>query len=142
MKHLIKPIAASLIMLSLSACSVYMAATQEDAKDMTALNKGAPRALILGKLGQPITTETNKAGNRVDYFSFTDGYKGGTKAARAVTHGVLDIATLGLWEIIGTPIEGVADGDQINAEVTYGENNTVESYKVFANGELVKVVNE
>jgi hypothetical protein len=33
---------------------------------------------------------------------------------RAVMHGVLDVATFGLWEVAGTPIEGSANKDKIS----------------------------
>ena len=41
---------------------------------------------------------------RVDLYEYEIGNK--PSAGRAIGHGVMDILTLGLWEIIGTPIEG------------------------------------
>ena len=32
--------------------------------------------------------------------------KGGGNYVRAVGHGVLDVMTCGLWEVVGTPVEG------------------------------------
>jgi hypothetical protein len=32
--------------------------------------------------------------------------KSGVTYARAVGHGVADVATFGLWEVVGTPVEG------------------------------------
>jgi hypothetical protein len=39
---------------------------------------------------------------------------------RAVAHGTMDVITFGLWEIIGTPIEGFS-GDTYRLAVTYNE---------------------
>lgn len=39
---------------------------------------------------------------------------------RAVMHGLLDVATLGIWEVAGTPIEGAYDKKKYYAiRVTY-----------------------
>jgi hypothetical protein len=46
--------------------------------------------------------------------------------ARAVGHGVLDVMTLGLWEVAGTPIEGSLSNDKeyIVAKATYSNKST------------------
>jgi hypothetical protein len=36
----------------------------------------------------------------------------------------MDVLTLGVWEIVGTPIEGV-QGDKYHATVVYDENDRV-----------------
>ena len=130
-----------LITLSLfiSSCSVYMAATQKDAKDLSILNKGSPRSLVLGKLGQPVVTE-KEDGKKTDFFNFTQGYSGGTKAVRAVGHGVMTVLTMGIWEVIGTPIEGVADGQKMTAEIEYDKDDKIDKVKLFSDGDLVKVI--
>ena len=42
-------------------------------------------------------------------------------------HGVADIATLGLWEIVGTPIESSFDGKNTAYQITYDENGNVKT---------------
>jgi outer membrane protein assembly factor BamE (lipoprotein component of BamABCDE complex) len=116
-----------------------MAANQPGRKDVSILNPGTPRSLVMGKLGQPINSEKNN-GIRTDYFNFQQGYSGGSKAVRAVGHGVMSVLTIGLWEVLGTPIEGVADGQQMTIEVKYDKEDNVTSAKIFADGDLVKVV--
>ncbi|MFA5956690.1 hypothetical protein [Hyphomicrobium sp.] len=101
-----------------------MAAHQPDAKDLTVLSAGQPRANLIAELGPPVSTQVDK-GVRTDIFSFTQGYSGGAKAGRAVLHGAADIATLGLWEAVGTPTEGYFKGSQLSAEVTYDEHDRV-----------------
>ena len=48
----------------------------------------------------------------------------GCPSRRAVGHGTADFLTLGLWEVVGTPIEGVANGTEMTVEVAY-ENDRV-----------------
>jgi hypothetical protein len=117
-----------LIALSLglsSGCSVYMASHQPDKKDTTLLKPGTPRSLLLTEFGQPVSSET-KEGKRVDVFSFVQGYSQGTKSIRAIFHGVADVFTLGLWEVVGTPTESALNGDKLMYEVTYDANDRVE----------------
>ncbi|MFH1217811.1 MAG: hypothetical protein V1706_15050 [Pseudomonadota bacterium] len=43
---------------------------------------------------------------------------------RAVMHGLLDLATLGIWEVAGTPMEGSYNKDEYYAiRVTYEPNS-------------------
>lgn len=47
---------------------------------------------------------------------------------RAVMHGLLDVATLGVWEVAGTPIEGAAHKDKyMIVSVLYGKDMTAKS---------------
>ncbi|MEC9292624.1 MAG: hypothetical protein VX730_09505 [Pseudomonadota bacterium] len=112
--------------ITLSGCSVFMAAKQPDAKNLDLMAAGTPRALLLAEFGLPIVSE-EQDGKKVEIFKFVQGYSAGAKAGRAVFHGAADIATLGLWEVIGTPTEGVFDGDEVVYQVTYNKDNMVES---------------
>ena len=77
-------------------------------------------------------------GNKVDIFAFTQGYSEGAKAVRAVFHGVADVLTLGLWEVVGTPVEAVADGTAVKVEVCYDEDDKVDFIKVLKGEEALK----
>jgi hypothetical protein len=112
--------------MSGGGCSVYMAANQPSQKDLSILSKGQPRPKLIAEFGQPLHTEV-KDGVRKDIFTFTQGYHGGVKAGRAILHGVADVATLGLWEAVGTPAEGYMNGTQLSAEVTYDAQDIVAS---------------
>ena len=48
------------------------------------------------------------SGQREEFFKGR-AKKGDFGAGRAVVHGVLDVATLGLWELAATPIEGTIE---------------------------------
>jgi hypothetical protein len=105
-------------------CSVYMAANQPDKKDLGVLKSGTPRNAVLAELGTPIET-TTRSGAKVDVFTFTQGYSGVEKGGRAVLHGAADVLTLGLWEVVGTPIEGYANGTKVSVEVSYDREERV-----------------
>jgi hypothetical protein len=109
----------------LNACSAYEAANQPDAKNLDLLKPGTERALLIAEYGKPIQSEIGRSGDRVEIFTFVDGYSSANKAGRAVFHGAADVMTLGLWELIGTPMEGHYKGKKMSVEVTYDKNDRV-----------------
>lgn len=120
---------SSATILSHSGCSVFMAAKQPDKKNLALLNPGTQRPLLIAEFGSPIHTET-KDGNKVDVFSFVQGYSTGAKTGRAVFHGAADVFTLGLWEVVGTPTEAAFDGQNMAVQVQYDANDRVTSSTV------------
>ncbi len=122
--RVLRAMCAVCIVTWLAGCSAYMAANQPGPKELSLFTKGTPRAKLIAEFGPPINTET-KNGARVDIFKFTHGYSSGVRAGRAILHGAADVATLGLWEIVGTPTEGYMNGTQLSAEVTYDAQDTV-----------------
>jgi hypothetical protein len=95
-----------------------MAANQPDLRDLSVLTAGTRRQAIIAELGQPVTSRLVGM-NRVDLFTFTQGYSKEAKVGRAFAHGTLDVATGGVWEIAGTPTEAVFSGKKLSYEVTY-----------------------
>jgi hypothetical protein len=61
------------------------------------------------------------------FFLFKQGYGKAAKFGRMMFHGVADVATLGLWEIIGTPVESGFDGNNIAYQITYDQNDNVKT---------------
>lgn len=108
-----------------SGCSVYMAANQPPAKNIDLFKVGTPRSALLAEFGYPTSSE-DKGGKKYDIYRFTQGYSGGAKAGRAVAHGVASVLTLGLWEVIGTPVEAINSGDLTAYEVGYGSDDRVD----------------
>lgn len=108
-----------------SGCAVYMAANQPGKKDMKVLAAGMPRDAVISELGAPISSEMDN-GKRVNIFKFTQGYSDGNKAIRAVGHGVADVFTLGLWEVVGTPAEATINGKEVAVKVIYDQANKVD----------------
>lgn len=112
-------------MLLSSGCSVFMAAKQPDKKNVDLFKVGTPRSMLLAEFGLPTVSEI-RDGKKHEIYKFIQGYSTGAKAGRAVFHGAADILTLGLWEIIGTPTEGVFSGDEMAYEVSYDNDSRVD----------------
>jgi hypothetical protein len=112
--------------ISLSGCAVFMAAKQPDKKDLDLMRVGMHRNVLISEFGEPISVnEVN--GSKTEIFRFVDGYGTGAKVGRAVGHAAADVFTLGIWEVVGTPVEGEFDGDRVSYQVSYDKNNIVTS---------------
>ena len=121
----------------LTSCSVYKASSNEgvsvsDVKDCR--NK-----LCLLSQGMQCI-ETRESEGKVTEIYKAVARKSGANYLRAAGHGVLDVCTLGLWEVAGTPIEGAADNNRgyIIVRVTRGSNSdNFDSVEIFdENGKL------
>ena len=108
----------------ISGCSAYMAANQPPPKNFAVLKQGTQRSLVIAELGTPVHSEAGTIGKK-DIYKLTHGYHGAVRAGRAVAYGAASVATLGLWEVLGTPIEGYANGTELSVEVHYDANDQV-----------------
>lgn len=110
----------------LASCSVIMSA-RNNGVNATTLSKCKTRSSLIADGAQPISHKTNKQGKFVSEMFKAQIPTG--SAARAAMHGVLDVATFGVWEVVGTPIEIIkgkkrfyivkanykADGETVNS---------------------------
>ena len=111
--------------LALSGCSVMMAASTAGPKDMNVLLVGTPRPDVLKEFGDPAQTGV-RDGKRVDTFRFKQGEPGNKKYGRAALHAGMDLITLGIWEVVGTPVEIMSIQPETAIDVTYDERDRVE----------------
>jgi hypothetical protein len=109
--------------LGLSGCSVWMAASGHKEPNLGAFNIGSTRGQVEQQLGTPKSTVTLDDGCRQDTYE----YKINAEPApgRAVAHGVADVLTLGIWEVVGTPVEAANLGDKKQMIITYDSENKV-----------------
>src|ERR1700722_16681301 len=98
LKHVLALIYVSLLV---SSCSVVMAAKKEGTNIET-VQASRTRGQFIACGANVISSERLPSGKLVEVYQFQ---KERGSAARALMHGVLDVSTLGLWEVIGTPIE-------------------------------------
>ena len=138
-----KTIKASMAILAIfslaTSCSVFMAANQPPKKDVNVLDRGTPRNIVISELGAPAVTRVENE-KKCDIFKFVQGYSDGAKIGRTIFHGAADVLTLGLWEVAGTPIEAIANGNEVKVEVFYDENDTVEKVNVIKGNDVMKGV--
>jgi hypothetical protein len=118
-------------LVTLTGCSVVQATSGPESKDLSVLNKGTDRYLVLAELGQPVVTETAVDGRKYDIFKFMQGQHGGVKAGKAVLYGTAAVFTLGLSEVIASPLEGAAgQGAEMKTRVIYDANLKVDDVEV------------
>lgn len=118
MRHILVVIG---IGLTLAGCSVGMALHGHTDPNIGALHIGQSREEVLLNLGQPAGTIATDSG-RTDTFALERGNE--PSAGRALGHGVMDVLTLGGWELLGTPIEAV-QGDTFSLVVEYDQLDRV-----------------
>ncbi|SNX58842.1 Beta-barrel assembly machine subunit BamE [Nitrosomonas ureae] len=111
--------------MAISGCSVFMAAKQPEKKDIDLLQEGVTRTQLISEFGAPVISEY-KNGKRFEIFKFVQGYSTGAKAGRAFLHGAANVATLGLWELVGTPTEITFSGNDMAFQVQYDESDVIE----------------
>jgi hypothetical protein len=107
-----------------------MAAAGDEEPNLSNIRKGASRGEIELALGQPVSLATQKDGGTVATYEYILGNE--PSAGRAVGHAVMDLLTLGGWEIIGTPVEAMNQGDKVKVTVMYdnaGNATQVQSSK-------------
>ena len=110
----------------LSGCSVGMALSGSQNPDLGAVRTGATRGEIELHLGSPVRSTLLDGGRRADVYQYEVGNE--PSAGRAAGHAAMDVLTLGIWEIVGTPIEGV-QGEKYTATIVYDESDRVVDLK-------------
>lgn len=104
-----------------SGCSVGMALSGNKQKDTSVFYQGADRSFVQAKVGLPDAAVQDKDGNWIDTYLIVEGNE--PSAGRAVAHGAMDVLTLGLWEVVGTPIEAAAGSEEHDRFVIYYDQN-------------------
>ncbi|MCW8471489.1 hypothetical protein OQJ19_12650 [Fluoribacter gormanii] len=104
MFKIIRNLLITFVCLSLTACSVVMAAKGNGVNPKD-LGNCKTRSCLIAAGAIPIDHTNNKQG-KIASENFRATMPTGS-AARAAMHGLLDVGTLGIWEVAGTPIEAV-----------------------------------
>lgn len=81
------------------------------------------------EFGAPVISET-KEGERKEIYTFYQGYTKWQKVGRTFWHSAADVATIGLWEVIGTPTEVYFSGKKLSYEVTFDAQDRVKHAQV------------
>ncbi|MBB77119.1 MAG: hypothetical protein CMJ75_21650 [Planctomycetaceae bacterium] len=114
-----------------------MAARAPDKKDLSVLSLGVSRAQVIAELGPPVHQSSDELGDR-DVFSFQQGYSLPARVGRATVHAVGDVVTLGLWEVVSTPLESSLTGEGVQAEVRYDRDQYVRRVEYFSGAHLAQ----
>ena len=112
------------LIFSICGCSVGMALSGATPSNISKLYLGTARNEILETLGDPQLSQTIN-GKKVDMYLISKGNEINKK--RAVGHALIDVASLGLWEIVGTPYEAkAAETNSKRYFITYNQDNAIE----------------
>jgi len=114
------------LLFVLGGCASQNALDQPEKKDLTVLELGTHRDMVILELGAPANTNINNE-ITVDLFSFVQGYSRASRASRAFGHGLADFATLGLWSLAGSQIEESYNGTIMGFRVTYEEQRVIKA---------------
>lgn len=108
------------LLLSQASCAVVKAG-KSSGTDIKDFLQSETRGAVLSHDGVEILqTRRDENGVIISEDYFVQKKKGST--LRAIMHGVLDLATLGAWEIIGTPVEMSKEGREgVPVRVFYTE---------------------
>ncbi len=120
-------IAVAMCLSMTTGCSVIMASKQPPKKNTEMIQQGLSRSLVIAEFGAPVTSEFRN-GKRHEIYTITHGYSTACKVGRAFLHGAADVATVGLWELVGTPTESVFNGKKMSYELIFDENDQLERY--------------
>ncbi len=114
-----------LILGSLCGCSVGMAMSGKPDPNLAAVKEKAKRGEVeLNLGGGPIKATSLSNGNLLCVYKYYTGDP--PSPGRAVFHLLMDVFTLGLWELIGTPMEGFTGNTHYVSIVYDGEERVVE----------------
>lgn len=101
---MVRKLSMLLLYISLTGCSVVMAA-KGNGVNPKELGNCRTRSCLIAAGAVPVDHTNNKQG-KIYSENFRATMPTGS-AARAAMHGLLDVGTLGIWEVAGTPIEAV-----------------------------------
>jgi len=127
-------IAIAGVSLVLGACSVGMAISGKEDPDLRAVKKGATRSGVESQLGKPVRTVALADGAKADVYAYAIGNQ--PSVARAVGHATLDLVTLGIWELAGTPMER-AHEEKYHLAVYYDASDSVIAVKPVRDPEMI-----
>lgn len=107
----------------IQGCSAIMAGKKQTRKDLSVLRIGGSRDDIVQVLGAPyMTTRTDDGGCKDIYKLVENAGTEETKTFAIVGHTAMDVVTLGLWEIVGTPLE-IATQEEATVFILYYDAN-------------------
>ena len=103
--------------IALSACSVGMAAAGKESPNLAVCQVGSDKTLIESEVGPPKMIKTFADGSTSCTYEYEVGNEPST--GRAMLNAGMDVVTLGLWEVVGTPAEALK-GSKYEMIVVYG----------------------
>jgi hypothetical protein len=115
--------------LLFQGCSAIMAGKKQTHKDLSVLRIGGHRDDIVAVLGAPYQTQRFKDGQVKDTYKLVEGAPTKEwKTVEVVGNVAADVVTLGLWEIVGTPLQIASQQEATLFILYYGPDNKLKAY--------------
>lgn len=118
------------VVLTGNGCAVYTLATAPDRTEAGSVKADMYRAEVIAEFGQPAASGKDDFDRDFDAFSFKTGSTGTAKLIRGLWYGLTDLVSLGVMELLWTPIEAVTQSGRITAKTTYDSRGKVIDVKV------------
>ena len=117
----------------LTGCGAVMAGKRSVSRgNANVLMMGQQRQMIEAELGAPDMVSKIEGGKtRVIYRMDPDAHSRAGRNAAVAGHLVADVLTVGLWEVVGTPVELAAQDQMHTYNVLYNSADIVEQIEVF-----------
>jgi hypothetical protein len=110
-------------------CSAVMASKKQTHKDLSVLRIGGDRDDIVAVLGAPYMTQRFEDGQVKDTYKIVEGAPSeGMKTVEVVGNGVLSLGTLGIWEVVGTPLQLATKQEATLFILYYSKDNKLKAY--------------
>lgn len=113
-----------------SGCSVNRALSKPSPKDLSFLSRGASRDAVRSELGE-FTVSADSA--QCDVHAYPEG-SGGAKYARAFFYSLLDLGSVGIFEIFLNPIEASIGTEKVRTKACYNDRNLLVRASEFKRG--------
>ena len=115
--------------LLLQGCSVIMAGKKQTRRNTKIIRVGEHRDIIVQTLGAPDMSATTGNGSKDIYKIVEKAGTDGSKFFAIAGHATMDVLTLGLWEIIGTPLELATQETPTSFILYYDQDYILQSYE-------------
>ena len=117
-----RAVALALVLLVGNGCSVVMEATRPDPVDTSQFVVGETRLQVVEALGAPTATVKQSDQSCDVYKLYTRGPGAAGKGAIAATEAVADVFTLGLAEVVTSPVEGATRNAKHTVTMCYDKD--------------------
>src|SRR6185503_54602 len=112
-----------------TGCAVYLAGKGQPGTHLEALGVGTSEQHVEYELGTPSSREPLGAGKRLSTYRVALTKQ--PNYARSTVHLVLDLATLGIWELPGSISELAGEHRKGDVGIVYGPNDRVLDVQVY-----------
>ncbi len=118
---------ALILTLALEGCGPVLEATRPDPVDISQFVPGETHFDVVAKLGAPIAKVPNNGQSCDVYQLYTRGPGAASKGALAAGEAVGDVLTLGLAEVVWTPVEAATRNSKHPVTFCYDSSNKLVS---------------